>query len=112
MYLTDEAIAATLAFIASTPPGGGVAFDYAVPRASLGWLERRALDAMMQRVAAAGEPFRTFIDPRDLPRRLTRAGFRAIQDLGRDALNARYFPHRADGLRISGGLGRLASAEV
>ena len=112
MYLTDDAVGSTLGFIASTPSGGGVVFDYAVPRASLGFVGRMALDGLMRRVAAAGEPFRTFLDPRELPARLAGFGFHGIQDLGRDALNARYFASRADGLRIRGDLGHLASAEV
>ena len=100
MYLTEEAIASTLQFVASMPSGGGIAFDYAVPRTSLGLIGRLALDALMRRVAAAGEPFRTFIDPHDLPARLAAFGFHGIQDLDRAALNARYFANRADGLRI------------
>jgi O-methyltransferase involved in polyketide biosynthesis len=112
MYLTLDAIRSTLAFVASTPAGGGVAFDYAVPRASLGWMDRLAFDALSRRVAAAGEPFRTFFSPSDLRALLTQHGFRRIEDLGRDELNARYFHHRADGLRLRGELGRLASASV
>jgi methyltransferase (TIGR00027 family) len=32
MYLTEDAVTATFGFIASSPSGGGIAFDYAVPR--------------------------------------------------------------------------------
>lgn len=112
MYLTEAAIASTLDVIASTAPGGGVAFDYAVPRASLGWIERLAFDAITLGVAAAGEPFRTFFDPADLRARLARSGFHSIEDFGRDELNARYFRNRADGLRLRGGLGRVISVEI
>lgn len=112
MYLTDEAIASTLGFVASLPAGGGLVFDYAVPRSSLGLLSRLALDALSARVAAAGEPFRTFFDPTALAVQLTRAGFRSIVDLDADALNARYFAGRTDGLRVMGGLGRLLGAEI
>jgi len=112
MYLTEDAAMSTFAFIASTPPAGGVAFDYAIPRASLSWLGRLALDAMMRRVAAAGEPFRTFFDPASLAERLRGMGYRSIDDLGADEINARYFKHRADKLRVIGRLGRLMSAEL
>jgi methyltransferase (TIGR00027 family) len=114
MYLTDEAIASTCAFVASTPRGGGLVFDYAVPRASLS-TERgqRAFDEISRRVIAAGEPFRSFFDPHDLHERLTRVGFRSLIDLSGDDLNARYFGNRADGLRVSGsGLTRMLSAEI
>lgn len=112
MYLTDEAIAATLAFVASTPAGGGLVFDYCVPRSSLTFLRRLAFDALARRVAAAGEPFRSFFDPRALTLRLSGMGFRAVQDYGSDELNARYFQERADGLRVRGNLGRIVVAEI
>jgi methyltransferase (TIGR00027 family) len=112
MYLTEDAAMSTFAFIASTPPGGGVAFDYAIPRASLSWLGRLALDVMMRRVAAAGEPFRTHFDPASLAECLRGMGFRSIEDLGADDINARYFKNRTDKLRIIGKLGRLMSAEL
>jgi methyltransferase (TIGR00027 family) len=112
MYLTDGAIASTLEFIASTPAGGGVAFDYAVPRASLGWIERIAFDSLSRRVAAAGEPFLTCFEPLQLRARLATGGFSNIADFGRDELNRRFFDGRTDGLRVRGGLGRVVSAEV
>ena len=112
MYLTNGAIASTLDLIRSTAPGGGLVFDYAVPRASLGWVERVAFDTISALVASAGEPFRTFFDPQDLRARLGRTGFHSIEDFGRDELNARYFADRADGLRLRGGLGRIISAQV
>jgi methyltransferase (TIGR00027 family) len=112
MYLTEDAAMSTFAFIASTPPGGGVAFDYAVPRSSLNFLGRMALDAMMRRVAAAGEPFVTFFEPAALAARLRGMGFKSVEDLGADEINARYFRDRADKLRIVGRLGRFMSAEL
>jgi methyltransferase (TIGR00027 family) len=112
MYLTHEAVALTLAFIATTAPGGGLVFDYAAPRSSLSPTGQLALDALSRRVAAAGEPFQTFFDPRTLEGQLARIGFRSIEDLGADELNARYFSDRADGLRVSGTLARLMRAEV
>jgi O-methyltransferase involved in polyketide biosynthesis len=75
-------------------------------------MERMALDSMSRRVAAAGEPFRTSFDPAALRTMVARRGFRLVDDLGCDELNARYFTARADGLRIRGGLGRILSAEI
>lgn len=112
MYLGEEAIAATMGFVGSMPRGGGLVLDYAVPRSSLGWRERMFHDALARRVSSAGEPFRTYFHPAELRDRLAQAGFRATQDLGADELNARYFGGRTDGLRVSGSLGRLASAEL
>jgi O-methyltransferase involved in polyketide biosynthesis len=75
-------------------------------------VSRIALDVMSRRVAAAGEPFRTFFDPLELCARLARIGFREIEDLGPDELNARYFHARADRLRVTGHLGRVMSAAI
>ncbi|MGD0957345.1 MAG: class I SAM-dependent methyltransferase [Candidatus Acidiferrales bacterium] len=112
MYLTEDAIAATLGFVASTPRRGGIVFDYAVPRESLGFVGRMALDAIAKRVEQSGEPFRTFFDPGALIERLKRLGFHGVESLGSEEINARYFKNRADGLRVAGSLGRLMSAEL
>ena len=112
MYLSEEAIQSTLAFVGSTPAGGGLAFDYAVPRASLPFMERFVFDALARRVAAAGEPFVTFFDPTTLCARLEATGFHAVQDLDRDRINARYFTGRSDGLAIGGHLARVVTAEA
>jgi methyltransferase (TIGR00027 family) len=112
MYLTEEATMSTLALIASTPPGGGVVFDFAVPRESLSWMGRLALDAISRRVAGAGEPFRTFFEPQALSEKLTAIGFHSVQTVGAEEINARYFADREDELRVSGNVGRLMKAQV
>jgi methyltransferase (TIGR00027 family) len=112
MYLTEQTVMSTLGFIASLPQGGGVVFDYAVPRASLNWMGRIALDALSRRVSAAGEPFQTFFDPSELTEKLTKMGFRSVEDLGADEINSRYFADRTDGLRVRGRIGHLMSAQV
>jgi methyltransferase (TIGR00027 family) len=121
MYLARETVLSTLRFIASCgsnsrsasgSAGGGVAFDYMVPRESLPWMRRFVFDAMARRVRRAGEPFRTFFDPGELTSELARIGFRAIENIGRAEINARYFNGRTDGLRVPGILGRFVSAQV
>lgn len=112
MYLARETVIGTFRFVASCAPGGGVAFDYGVPRESLSWMERLAHDALARRVESSGEPFVTFFTPEELRADLENIGFHAIQDMGPEELNARYFQGRADGLRVRGRLGRLMSAEV
>jgi methyltransferase (TIGR00027 family) len=112
MYLTDDAIMSTFRLIASTPRGGGVSFDYAVPIESLSWMGRMAMRMMMQRVAATGEPFRMFFEPPVLAARLHGMGFRGVADLGAGELNTRYFSSRTDKLQVIGRLGRIMSAEI
>jgi O-methyltransferase involved in polyketide biosynthesis len=87
-----------------------VAFDYAVPRASLSFLNRMAFDALAARVAAAGEPFVGFFDPKKLAHELRTMGFNQIEDLDGDQINARYFAARADGLRVAQAMARLMCA--
>jgi len=110
-YLSRPAFDATIQFIAGMPPGSGVAFDFAVEPALLSPVQQRALDALAQRVARAGEPFQLFFDPAALASDLARLGFGEIEDLNGDQINARYFSGRSDGLSVSGG-GHLLSAQV
>lgn len=109
MYLTREAVASTLSFVASLPRGSGIVFDYAVPPATLSLVRRLVLGALRRHVAAIGEPWKSFFEPRALAAELTALGFRELEDLGPDELNARFFGDRADGLRI-GRLGRILRA--
>jgi methyltransferase (TIGR00027 family) len=108
-YLTTEAIMGTLGYVAGLPAGTSIVFDYGVPPDSLGWRAQTAFKMLAARVEQAGEPFRTFFEPAALASDLRRLGFTAIEDLGPDEINARYFADRADGLRV-GGIGRLACA--
>jgi len=96
--------------VAGMPAGSRIAFDYAVKRESLNEMEQMALDALSERVAHAGEPFQLFLDPGELREKLLGMGFRGVEDLGRDAINERYFGGRPDGFRVKGNLGRLVLA--
>lgn len=109
-YLNPHTVIETLKLIASMSSGNGVVFDYAVPRSSLNWMGRLALDALAARVKAAGEPFQSFFEPQQLAGELRACGFRYLEDLGPDEINARYFTARSDGLRIASDLARLMFA--
>jgi methyltransferase (TIGR00027 family) len=109
-YLTRGAAEHTFAFLGKLPESSGVVFDYAVPRSSLGFLERLALDALSRRVARAGEPFRLFFAPEQLDEFLRGLGFRRIEQLAAKEINQKYFTGRKDGLRVAGAAGRIACA--
>jgi methyltransferase (TIGR00027 family) len=112
MYLTHEAIAQTLRFVAqSSVTRGGIVFDYltAPPRWAL--LRRWGLKLLMSRVAAAGEPWRTLFEPAQLPGELTRLGFATVRDFGGEEINARFFDHTGARLRV-GGFGRVILARM
>jgi hypothetical protein len=55
------------------------------------------------------EPFRTFFQPAELGRELTALGVQAIEDLGPDAINQRFFAGRRDGLCVASA-GRIVLA--
>jgi methyltransferase (TIGR00027 family) len=110
-YLSRSAFDATIQFIAGLPPGSGLAFDYAVERSLLSPTQQRALDALAERVARAGEPFQLFFDPAALVSDLAQLGFAQIEDLAGEQINARYFAGRSDGLAVSGG-GHLLSCQL
>lgn len=109
-YLPSPDVLATLATIALfAAGGGGVVFDYGVPPASLAPPQRAAVEALAARAAAAGEPFRSFFEPRTLVAAVRGLGFREVRDVPPDELNATYFAGRADGLRV-GGAGHILVA--
>jgi len=110
-YLERPAIDATFRFIASLPKRSALVFDYAVPPESLGWMSRLIVNEMAKRVAALGEPWKTFFDPASLLDDLRRAGFTSAEDFGAEALNRRYFAGRNDKLKL-GGAGHMAIAKV
>lgn len=112
-YLTLQAFRATLADIARMPAGSGVGFDYGLSPAVLGPLRRLALQALSNRVASAGEPFKLLFTPEEVEQELRRAGFARIEQSDSRQLNALYFKGRADGLKLADpGLGMLATAWV
>jgi O-methyltransferase involved in polyketide biosynthesis len=87
-----------------------VAFDYAVKRESLLPQQQAAFDGLAERVARAGEPFRLGFDPAELREILLERGLTSVEDLDSEAINARYFAGRKDGLTVRSGMGRLACA--
>jgi len=111
-YLTREAAFATLNFVAGLPHGSGIVFDYAIPPEMLGEKERRAFDALAERVARAGEPFRLFLDPAQLMVDMRALGFAAIEDMDGAAIRARWFGEDAQEQRPHGRSGRLLCARV
>ncbi len=109
-YITLPAFRATIAFIATRPPGSGVIFDYSQPRAVLPPLEQLAHDSLASRVELAGESFKLFFSPADAAAELT--AFRNLEDLGTPEINARYFANRNDKLKVMGSAGHLVSAWI
>jgi len=104
MYLTAEAVAATLCTVAGFATGSRLCFDYRVPVTMLDPLERVIDEVMERRIAALGEPWLSTFDPMQLQRQLLDLGFSTAESATPEDLNARYFARRKDGLRTGGGV--------
>jgi methyltransferase (TIGR00027 family) len=102
-YLSRAIVMETLKYIAtSTAPGSEIVFDYAQPVEALDAAQRANFEAMAQRVAAAGEPFKSAFEPAELARDLYALGFSSVEDFDAAALNPVYFANRTDGLKLRG----------
>jgi methyltransferase (TIGR00027 family) len=109
MYLTSDAVLATLRTLAGFARGSCLCFDYRVPAAMLNPMERAATEVLEQRAAAAGEPWLSSFDPAQLEGQLLELGFSAAKSATPDELDERYLARRKDGLRM-GRAGRLLRA--
>jgi methyltransferase (TIGR00027 family) len=107
MYLDNQTVLDTLRFIHTMHAENGVVFDYTVPRHLLNTMGKLVFDAITRRVAAAGEPFRSFFVPAELDAALQQIGYRHVEDMDSPAINARYFADRTDNLKVAGAMGRL-----
>ncbi len=109
-YLANELVMATFKLIHSFCPDNAIAFDYAVPRHALSESEKMVFDAISERVAQTGEPFRGFFKRKELVDNLKNIGFRRVESPTTDQTNVLYFRNRLDGLRVRGLLGGLMCA--
>jgi methyltransferase (TIGR00027 family) len=104
MYLTADAVLATLRTVAGFAAGSCLCFDYRVPAAMLNPVERVIHEIMERQIAALGEPWLSTFEPVQLQRELLELGFSSAESVSPDDLNRRYFARRKDGLRAGGGI--------
>ena len=88
-YLERAAVIDTLALIASGPPLTEVVFDYGEPPPVPGSASHAAYEAAAARVAAVGEPWRTFFAADELAGELRRLGFDVVEDVDGSAVSRR-----------------------
>jgi methyltransferase (TIGR00027 family) len=98
MYLTMDAIAATLRPIAALAPGSTLAMTFMLPPELIGAELRPAMQAAEQGARASGTPFISSFTPSQMLELAREAGFRDVQHVSADALTERYFADRTDGL--------------
>ena len=99
MYLTREAILATLRQVAGLAPGSTLAMSFLLPFELADPAVRPGLQRAADGARASGTPFVSFFTPAEMLALGREAGFREVAHVSADALAARYFAGRADGLR-------------
>jgi len=101
-YLTRDAVAATLGFIAGIPESA-VVFDYAEPFENYRPERRASIMAIAARAAARGEPWLSLFDPAEMDGLLRAKAFARIEDLGLAEIADRFYGPLAQGIVIGPG---------
>lgn len=99
MYLTRDAIAATLRHVAALAPGSKLAMTFLLPLELADPEVRPGLQLAEKGARASGTPFISFFTPTEMLTLAREAGFRKVQHFSAATLTQRYFAGRTDGLR-------------
>jgi methyltransferase (TIGR00027 family) len=99
MYLTKDAIAATLHQVAALARGSTLAMTFLLPLALADPKARPGLEFAEKGARARGTPFISFFTPTEMLTLAREAGFREVQHVSAATLAQRYFAGRKDGLR-------------
>jgi O-methyltransferase involved in polyketide biosynthesis len=99
MYLTKEAIMATLRQVAALAASSMLAMSFMLPIELADPEVRPGIERAAEGVRANGTPFISFFTPTEMLALAREAGFRDVQHVSAAALAQRYFAARTDGLR-------------
>ncbi|MGH8445597.1 MAG: class I SAM-dependent methyltransferase [Solimonas sp.] len=99
MYLTREAILATLREVAALAPGTTFIMSFMLPIEMVDPEVRFGVERAAEGARAAGTPFISFFMPEDMLALAREAGFKRVQHVSATELAQRYFAQRTDGLR-------------
>lgn len=99
MYLTKDAIAATLRQVAALAPRSTLAVTFLLPLELADSEVRPGLELAEKGARASGTPFISFFTPPEILTLAREAGFREAQHVSAASLTQRYFASRTDGLR-------------
>jgi methyltransferase (TIGR00027 family) len=99
MYLTLEAITATLRQVAALAPGSTLAMSFLLPVEMADPAVRPGIERAIAGAKANGTPFLSFFRPEEMLALAREAGFKAVRHVSTAALAERYFSGRTDGLR-------------
>lgn len=111
MYLDEPVVMAMLRSVSRLPPTSGIAFDYFAESGELPLRSRMAVEAMGQRAAMAGEPWKSRFHPERFAEAVEALGLSISDHLDGPMIDQRYFSDRQDGLRV-GSAGRLMYASL
>ena len=100
MYLSREAVTATLRQVASLAPGSTLIMSFMLPIELVEPAVRPGVEAAARGARAAGTPWLSFFTPDEAQALAREAGFAEVAHVSADALTARYFADRTDGLRL------------
>jgi methyltransferase (TIGR00027 family) len=99
MYLTRDAIMATLRQVAALAPGSTLAMSFMLPIEMAEPELRPGIERAMAGARANGTPFISFFTPSEMLALAREAGFREARHVSAAMLAERYFAGRSDGLR-------------
>jgi len=99
MYLTQDAIAATLRHVAALAPGSTLVLSFMLPIERVDPEVRAGVERAAEGARASGTPFISFFMPAEMLALARDAGFKEVRHVSADMLAQRYFAGRTDGLR-------------
>ena len=99
MYLTREAIEATLRQLATLAAGSTLVMSFMLPIDKLDPAIRVGVERAAAGARASGTPFLSFFMPDEMLALARTAGFRQVRHVSAVMLGERYFAGRTDGLR-------------
>jgi methyltransferase (TIGR00027 family) len=99
MYLTRDAIAATLRQVAALASGSTLVMSFMLPIELTDPEVRPGIERAMAGARANGTPFISFFTPTEILTLARDAGFAEVQHVSAATLAQRYFAGRTDGLR-------------
>ena len=99
MYLTRDAVSATLHQVAALTSGSTLAMSFMLPIEMADPELRPGIERAAEGARANGTPFISFFTPTEMLALARDAGFREVQHISAAMLAQRYFAGRTDGLR-------------
>jgi methyltransferase (TIGR00027 family) len=103
MYLTRDALTATLRHIATLAPGSTLAMTFLLPLLLMDPEVRTGFQLAQKGARAAGTPFVSFFTPSEAVALARESGLKEARHVSAAELHDRYFKGRSDRLRLSSG---------